>query len=233
MITENLPKHIAIIMDGNGRWAKLKNKQRSFGHIEGANTLKRIVKYANNIGIKYLSVFAFSTENWNRPKIEINGLMKLFILFCKNEINNLKDKNIRLQFIGNLINLPNDVYEILNKTQEELKSNDGLILNVYINYSGKYDILNAVKEINDLNIETKNIDYNLIEKYLLTKDIPDPDLLIRTSGEYRISNYLLWQIAYTELIFVDTLWPDFDEKTLDYCIKEYNKRDRRYGRINE
>lgn len=230
-IIENMPTHIAIIMDGNGRWAQSRNKPRMFGHRAGGQALKEIVRTAGEIGLKYLSVFAFSTENWNRPKVEVDALMNLFIEYCKNEESNLYSKNVKVNFVGDFSALSDRVIKSMKKLEHNLSECNGLNLNICINYSGRNDILNAIKKIIREGHNEKEIDYDLISNSMFTSYIPDPDLLIRTSGEYRISNYFLWQLAYTELVFVDKLWPDFNGEDLKESIMQYINRDRRFGRI--
>lgn len=228
-----LPSHIAIIMDGNRRWAKQKNLPSMFGHREGVQALKRITRYSNDIGIKYLTVYAFSTENWNRKKDEVDFLMYLIQEAIQNEFNELHENNVQLNVVGFYKELPAPLPKVLNDAIEKTKNNTGLKLQVAINYGSRAEIINAVKEIakkvklNEIKIE--DIDSELISKNLLTKNIPDPELLIRTGGEQRISNYLLWQCAYTEFYSTETLWPAFDAKELDKAIEEFNKRQRRFG----
>lgn len=228
-----LPTHIAIIMDGNRRWAQSKNLPSIFGHREGVQALKRIVRYSNDIGIKYLTVYAFSTENWNRKKEEVDFLMYLVQDALKNEIDEIHTENVKLTFIGFYEDMPKPLPEILNNAINKTKNNTGINLQIALNYGSRAEITNAVKEItkkvisNEIKIE--DINPELITKFLLTKDIPDPDLLIRTGGEQRISNYLLWQCAYSEFYSTETLWPSFTTNDLDKAIDEYNKRQRRYG----
>ena len=228
-----LPNHIAIIMDGNRRWAQGKNMPSMFGHREGVQTLKKITKYASDIGIKYLTVYAFSTENWNRKKDEVDFLMFLIQEAIQNEFEEMHQNNVKLSVIGFYENLPNPLPKVLNDAMEKTKNNTGLKLQVAINYGSRAEIVNAVKEIakklQSGEMKIDDISPEIISENLLTKNIPDPELLIRTGGEQRISNYLLWQSAYTEFYSTEALWPAFDEKELDKAIDEYNKRQRRFG----
>ena len=210
--TNNVPKHIAIIMDGNGRWAKQQGEDRIYGHYEGVNSVRSVVKGAGEIGVKYITLYAFSTENWNRPKEEVDALMELLVSTISMETPELHKKNVRLQAIGNIDRLPPSCIDELNESINMTANNTGLTLVLALSYSSKWEIINAVKHIasdaknNELNIE--DITEQHIQKYLCTKDIPDPELMIRTSGENRISNFLLWQLAYAEFYFTETLWPD-------------------------
>ena len=230
---KTLPTHIAVIMDGNRRWAQNKNMPSMVGHREGVQALKKITRYANDIGIKYLTVYAFSTENWNRKKDEVDFLMYLIQEAIQNEFEEMHKNNVKLNVIGFYEDLPAPLPKVLNDAMSKTKNNTGLNLQVAINYGSRAEIAHAVKEISKkvLNGELKIEDVNdeTISKNLLTKNIPDPDLLIRTGGEQRISNYLLWQCAYTEFYSTDALWPGFDEKELDKAIEEFNKRQRRFG----
>lgn len=227
--------HIAIIMDGNGRWAKKRNLPRSVGHKKGGDAIKDVVLFANEIGIKYLTVYAFSTENWNRPQEEVKALMKLLNEFLDRFNKEFGDRNIRIRHIGDLSGLSVEIQEKIKYVEEKTKENDGLSFNVALNYGGRYEIVEVLKKItSDIKngkIEEKDIDEKLISKYTFTKDIPDPDLIIRTSGEYRLSNFLLWQSAYSELWFDDVLWPDFNQKHLTKALLDFQKRKRRYGGI--
>ena len=230
-----LPIHIAIIMDGNGRWAKRNRLPRNLGHHEGAQTLKRIVRYCNQIGIKYLTVYAFSTENWKRPIEEIEGLMKILREFLANADRELSKQNIRINILGDTSALSKDIQDDIIRIEKLTSKNNGLSFTIALNYGSRMEIINAIKKLcvdyKKGNIDLEQIDENLFSKYLYTNNIPDPDLLIRTSSEYRISNFLLWQIAYTELYFNDVLWPDFNQKHLNKAICSYQKRYRRFGGV--
>lgn len=234
---ENLPKHVAVIMDGNGRWAKKKGNQRIFGHKNGVKAVRDSVEGAAELGIQFLTLYAFSTENWNRPKQEVDALMSLLINTINSETDTLLKNNVRLLTIGNIDGLPKKVSENLNELINKTSQNTGLSLVLALNYSARWEIVNAVKEIikenNNISIDINSIDNEFFEGYLNTKNIPDPDLLIRTSGEYRISNFLIWQIAYSELYFTETLWPDFRRENLYEAIIDYQKRERRFGKISE
>ena len=227
------PKHIAIIMDGNGRWAKQRNQKRMFGHNKAKKSVNESIEYCVENKIKFLSLFTFSTENWNRPKLEVKGLMHLLSLVIDKEINNLINQNIILKVIGDLDKITKKTALKLNEAIIKTKSNSGLTLILAINYSGKWDILNATKNIikQKKKIELKNFNEKTFEKYLTTTNIPEPELIIRTSGEKRISNFFLWQAAYSELFFTDILWPDFTKKELNNAIFEFQKRDRRFGKL--
>ena len=228
---ENLPKHIAIIMDGNGRWARQKNKSRIFGHRNGVKSVKESVEYAAEIGIKYLTLYAFSTENWQRPRKEVMNLMSLLVSTIKSETKTLMQNNIKLISIGNMNLLPKKCIRELNESIKLTKNNSKLNLILALSYSSRWEIQNAIKKMIRDEIKEDEVNEDVIEKYLSTKDIPDPELLIRTSGENRISNFLLWQIAYTEFYFCKKLWPDFGKNDLKEAIIEYQKRDRRFGKI--
>jgi undecaprenyl diphosphate synthase len=232
-----LPKHIAIIMDGNGRWAKLRNKPRVFGHREGAKSVRKIVEATARLGIKNLTLYAFSTENWNRPKQEIKTLMKLLVSALKRELVLMKKNNIKLNAIGHTDKMPENVQHELQEVLDETKTNTGLVLTLALSYGARQEIQRAIKEIsnkvkNNI-ISVENVDENIINKHLYTQNLPDVDLLIRTSGEVRISNFLLWQIAYAELYFTEELWPDFDETSLLNAITDYQLRERRFGKTSE
>jgi undecaprenyl diphosphate synthase len=233
----NLPAHIAIIMDGNGRWAKERGMSRTQGHKAGINSVRDIVEVCGQLGIKYLTLYTFSTENWNRPKDEVSVLMKLLVRALRKETDKLNKNNVRLTVIGDTSTFPESVQKELRESIEKLKNNNGLTLNLALSYSGRWDILQAVKKIlEDTKINNINPDDITIEKfnsYLATRDIPDPDLLIRTSGEHRISNFLLWQIAYTELYISQLCWPEFRRQHLYKAISDYQKRERRFGMVSE
>lgn len=224
----NIPNHIAIIMDGNGRWAKKRGLARSFGHMEGAKTLRNVLEYLTEIGVKYLTVYAFSTENWNRPQDEVSTLMKLFLKYIKNERKNMMKNKIRFFVSGRKNNVSEKLQNEIERLEEETKGNDRITLNIAFNYGSRAEIVDAVNRIIEGGKE--NITEEDFSKYLYN-DFPDPDLVIRTSGEMRVSNFLLWQIAYSELYITDTLWPDFDEKEIDKAIESYNQRERRFGGI--
>jgi undecaprenyl diphosphate synthase len=229
-----LPKHIAIIMDGNGRWAKQRGKERIFGHENGIQAVRETVEAAGELGIANLTFYAFSTENWCRPKDEVDTLMSLLIKAIKNETPELLEKGVRLKAIGDIASLPPECIQELNESIEITKNNTHLNVIIAISYSSQWEIVDAAKKIaqqvKNNEIEPENIDRELFKKNLQTSDTPDPDLLIRTSGELRISNFLLWQIAYTELYFTPVLWPDFRKKHFYQAILDYQRRDRRYGK---
>ena len=234
---ERLPRHIAIIMDGNGRWAKRRNQPRVFGHRQGAKSVRKVIEATARLGINNLTLYAFSTENWNRPKHEIKTLMKLLVNALKNELGLMMKNNIRLNAIGHTDMMPTNVQQELQEVLDETKENTGLVLTLALSYGARQEILRAVQEIshkvkNNI-ISVENVDDNIINKHLYTQNLPDVDLLIRTSGEVRISNFLLWQIAYAELYFTDELWPDFNETSLHKAIADYQKRERRFGKTSE
>ena len=232
-----LPKHIAIIMDGNGRWANLQGKSRVKGHQQGARTVRDIVEEAKSQGVKYLTLYAFSKDNWSRPKEEVNILMKLLVTSLKKEYNRLINNNIRLQSIGEVDDLPTPVKDELNYVITKTKNNTGMVLTLAINYGGKEEITEAMKtiafKVKNSIISPEKVDQSTINQHLYTRDLPAVDLLIRTSGEERISNFLLWHIAYAELYFTDTLWPDFKKEDLHKAIVDYAKRERRFGKTSQ
>ncbi len=232
---DKLPKHIAIIMDGNGRWAKKRLLPRSFGHQEGMKRVIEIVEASTELGIKHLTLYAFSTENWKRPKDEVDGLMKILIKYIRNELDRLVNNNVRLNILGDISSLPSLARLEVEKAIDETKNNKGMILNIALNYGGRDDIIHGVKKIlKDVklgNINIEDIDDNLFSEYLYTKGQPDPDLLIRPSGELRVSNFLLYQIAYSEFWFSNVLWPDFKREKLYEAIIDFQKRNRRFGGI--
>ena len=234
---ENLPKHIAVIMDGNGRWAKKKGLRREFGHREGRKAVKKIVEFCAELNIKNLTLYAFSTENWNRPKLEIDFLMQLLFLSLKDELKNLNRNNIKFETIGNLDRLPKKISNYLEKVKDETQGNSALTLTLALSYGSRNEIINVVREISDKVknniISSKKIDETVINDHLYTRHLPDVDLLIRTSGEKRISNFLLWQIAYSELYFTKKLWPDFGKTDLYKAIISYQNRERRFGKTSE
>ena len=235
--TENLPKHLAIIMDGNGRWAKQQGMLRAFGHENGTKSVRTTVEACAKIGIENLTLYAFSTENWNRPKLEVDTLMKLLISSLKKELSTLVKNNIRLNSIGNLETLPKGVQKELAEVIEKTKDNTRMTLTLALSYGSREEILNAVKKISDKVknniISIDGIDESILNNHLYTHNLPDVDLVIRTSGEHRISNFLLWQIAYAEFYFTDVLWPDFKEEHLYEAIISYQKRERRFGKTSE
>jgi undecaprenyl diphosphate synthase len=235
--TANLPKHLSIIMDGNGRWAKQKGLLRAMGHENGTKSVKATIEACAKLGIEFLTLYAFSTENWNRPKLEVETLMKLLVNSLKKELQTLKDNNIKLNAIGNLEKLPKSAQKELLDVIEATKDNSRMTLTLALSYGSREEIVNAVRNIshkvknNIISIDT--IDDSIINEHLYTQNLPDVDLLIRTSGEHRISNFLLWQIAYAELYFTDVLWPDFKEHHLYEAILSYQKRERRFGKTSE
>ena len=232
-----VPTHVAIIMDGNGRWAKQRKLPRSAGHKQGVNATQEIIKACGEAGVRYLTLFAFSSENWQRPKKEVSALMDLFMQSLKNEVKNLDENGVRLKFLGQKDAFSKKLHQQIQHAEELTSLNDKLFLNIAANYGGKWDIVQATKKIaQDVqhgNLKIENIDEPTLEKELTTKDIPLPDLFIRTGGEQRISNFLLWQLAYTELYFSDVLWPDFDKKELEAALESYRIRQRRFGRTQE
>ena len=233
----NIPKHVAIIMDGNGRWAKQKGEMRIFGHTNGVESVRESLTAAAEIGVKYLTLYAFSTENWNRPKEEVAALMDLLVKAIYEEVEELNEKGVRLETIGNTSILPVSCREALTKAKERTKNNDKITLILALSYSSRWEIAQAVKTMAEesisgkLDVETINED--LISSYLSTSNFPDPELLIRTSGENRVSNFLMWQLAYTELYFTETLWPDFKKEHFFKAIKDYQDRERRFGKTSE
>jgi undecaprenyl diphosphate synthase len=234
---DKLPKHLAIIMDGNGRWAKQQGKLRAFGHENGTKSVRTTVEACAKLGIEYLTLYAFSTENWNRPKLEVEILMKLLISSLKKELKTLQDNNIKLHAIGNLNSLPTGVKKELLEVIDKTKNNSKMTLTLALSYGSRDEIINAVKNISEkvknniISIDT--IDESIINQHLYTQNIPDVDLVIRTSGEHRISNFLLWQIAYAEFYFTEVLWPDFKEEELIKAIISYQNRERRFGKTSE
>jgi undecaprenyl diphosphate synthase len=234
---EMLPEHIAIIMDGNGRWAKQRSRPRVFGHREGAKSVRKVVEAAARLGVKNLTLYAFSMENWNRPKQEVKTLMKLLVSALKNELPLMRKNNIRLNSIGHTDAMPGNVRNELKEVIAATSDNTGLILTLALSYGARQEIQHAIREIshkvkNNI-ISVENVDEDIINKHLYTQNLPDVDLLIRTSGEVRISNFLLWQIAYAELYFTDELWPDFTETSLHKAIADFQQRERRFGKTSE
>jgi undecaprenyl diphosphate synthase len=230
-----LPQHIAVIMDGNGRWAKKQGAKRIFGHRHAIEAVRQTTEACAELGIKHLTLYAFSTENWDRPKAEVRGLMELLVSTIKKETETLTKNNVRLTSIGDTLALPKNCQRELHESIELTKNNDGLNLILALSYSGRWEIIQAVKnflkDVKKDGISPDDINYELFSDYLCTKGIPDPELLIRTSGEMRVSNFLLWQIAYTELYITDVLWPDFRNEHLYEAIVAYQKRDRRFGKV--
>ncbi|WP_291966246.1 isoprenyl transferase [Maribacter sp.] len=233
----NVPKHLAIIMDGNGRWAKERGKLRVFGHEHGVKTVRIVVEQCVQLKVEYLTLYTFSTENWNRPKIEVQTLMRLLVSSLKKELKTFNKNNVRLNTIGNIDALPAKAYKELVEVMDQTKQNTGMTLTLALSYGAREELQSMVKEIstkvkNNI-ISVENIDQEIINNHLYTHDLPDVDLLIRTSGEHRISNFLLWQIAYAELYFIDVYWPDFREHHLVEAIKNYQNRERRFGKTSE
>ena len=225
-----LPDHIAIIMDGNGRWAKKRSLPRTAGHAAGSKNFKDIARYCNKIGLKYLTVYAFSTENWKRPKEEVDNIMKIFKEYLE-DAKNFKDENIQVQFIGDRSVLDPDIQRLMKESEDASRNATGLHLNIAINYGGRDEIVHAVKNIVDSGIDANDITEQTITDSLYTSGQSDPDFIIRPSGEYRLSNYLIWQSAYAEYWFSDILWPDFKPKDLERAIDDFNKRNRRFGGV--
>ncbi|WP_091657882.1 isoprenyl transferase [Alteribacillus iranensis] len=231
----NIPSHIAIIMDGNGRWAKNKGLPRVAGHREGMKVINKIVKKANTLSVQYLTLYAFSTENWKRPKTEVDFLMRLPQQFLSKELPALKENNVRVRVMGDESVLPEYTRRAVEQAVLETKENTGLVLNFALNYGSRHELVRMVKDISEdvknEQLSVNNIDEELISNKLLTCDLPDPDLLIRTSGEMRLSNFMLWQLAYSEFWFTNVLWPDFTDKDLEEAVKTYQQRKRRYGGV--
>jgi undecaprenyl diphosphate synthase len=232
-----LPQHIAIIMDGNGRWAKEKGQDRLFGHYHGVESVRDIVEGCAELGVKYLTLYAFSTENWDRPQYEVIGLMELLVSTIRNEVESLDKNNIRLHVIGDMNMLPEYARKELNEALDITKNNTGLNLVMALSYSGRWELLNAVKniafEVKKGRINIEEIDHETLQQYLCTSNFPDPELMIRTSGEYRISNFLLYQLAYAELYFTNVRWPDFRKENLYEALIDYQNRERRFGKTSE
>jgi undecaprenyl diphosphate synthase len=227
----HIPEHIAIIMDGNGRWAKAKGLPRTAGHVQGVETVRKITEACVRRGVKYLTLYTFSTENWNRPVEEIKALMDLLFKNLEDEI--FMKNNVRFCVIGDMTRLPVEIREKIQKMIDRTAANDKMTMVLAISYSARWELANAVKEIIREGVDPNDINEDTISQHLQTRAMPDPDLLIRTGGELRVSNYLLWQIAYSELYFCDTFWPDFDEAELDKAIADYQARERRYGKTSE
>jgi undecaprenyl diphosphate synthase len=234
---KTLPRHVAFIMDGNGRWAKKRFLPRIAGHKAGVEALKKVIRYSSQVGVKYVTVYAFSTENWRRPEKEVKGILELLVTAMNKEFDELIANDVKIKMLGTEENLPEKVKKAFNEAEEKTKYNKGLQFNIAFNYGSRKEMIHSVKEISKLikseTIEIEAIDEMLFERFLYTKDIPDPDLVIRTSGEIRLSNFLLWQISYSELYFTDTYWPDFDEKAYQVALDEYSNRKRRFGSLKE
>ena len=232
-----IPLHIAIIMDGNGRWAKERGLNRVAGHRQGVNSVRDIVEVCGQLGVKHLTIYAFSTENWRRPKDEVSTLMRLLLKALRDETDRLHENNVRLMCIGDIGELPQQVQDELFEAMEKTKRNTGLTLNLALSYSGRWDLTNAarklVEDVQHNRMKVENITERTLDSYLATKDMPDPDLLIRTSGEFRLSNFLLWQLAYTEIYISDRYWPDFRRKDLYEAIRDFQRRERRFGMVSE
>ncbi|MFP4041158.1 MAG: isoprenyl transferase [Bacteroidales bacterium] len=236
IIKERLPGHVAIIMDGNGRWAKKRGNQRIFGHKNGVKAVRETVEAAAELGVSYLTLYAFSRENWSRPKSEIEALMSLLVLTIDRETKTLLDNNIKLTTIGDIESLPENVKTKLDLIKNKTATNEGLTLVLALNYGARWEIANAMQKFGEDVKEgriTPEVNSKIVQKYLTTTDIPDPDLLIRTSGEQRLSNFLLWQIAYSELYFTEILWPDFRKESFYDALIDYQKRERRFGKTSE
>lgn len=234
---KNTPRHVAIIMDGNGRWAKKQGHDRLYGHNFGVESIRQTLKAALELKVSYLTLYAFSTENWNRPKEEVDGLMDLLVRALAKEIKELSENGVRLMTIGDIAGLPKYCQNEMLEAEDYTKNNDGIHLILALNYSARWEIVNAIRKMvvdsKNGNLEPESINADLMSEYMTTKGIPDPELLIRTSGEHRISNFLLWQIAYTEFHFTDILWPDFREEDFYKAVLDYQSRERRFGMVSE
>ena len=230
------PQHVAIIMDGNGRWAKARGLPRAAGHERGVEALRRTVEAAPDLGIRYLTVFSFSTENWRRPAAEVSALFGLLKSYVQRDLNRLKSEGVRIRVLGRREGLPADIAALVDKAERETADNSDFFLNIAFNYGGREEIVRAAQKLAEAvhrgDLQPEAVDEQTFEGFLDTVDIPDPDLLIRTSGEFRLSNFLLWQAAYAELVFTDVLWPDFDQATLEQAIAEYLSRERRFGAVS-
>jgi len=227
----NIPRHVAIIMDGNGRWAKQRGQARLFGHNAGMEALREIVRHSQTLGVKFLTVYAFSTENWKRPEDEVSGLFKLLIKYFNSEIEELHRNNVKVNIIGDYSKLPTDSKTAIEDALNKTGNNTGLVFSIALNYGGRDEIVRAFKNISKEGVSFEDITEETISKHLYTKDIPDPELVIRTSGELRLSNFLIWQCAYSEIVITPVLWPDFTKEEYEKCILEYQSRDRRFGGI--
>lgn len=230
---EKIPQHIAIIMDGNGRWAKKRGLARTMGHKAGAETIREVLRECDALGVKYLTLYAFSTENWKRPKDEVNAIMKLLVEFLRKEIRGLNDNNVKITTIGDLTKIPTFCQTEIQMAKELTKNNTGVVLNVAFNYGGRDEILRAIKKCIDDKVSSQDLTEEVFEKYLDTNGMPDPDIIIRPSGEQRISNYLLWQCAYSEFWYSNINWPDFTKEDLREAIFDFQNRDRRFGGVNK
>jgi undecaprenyl diphosphate synthase len=237
LVKEKLPRHVAIIMDGNGRWARKRGNARVFGHKNGVKAVRDVTEAAAELGLGYLTLYAFSTENWNRPKNEVDALMSLLVSTIASETKTLMDNNVKLKSIGCKATLPKSVQDKLSETIDKTSSNDGLTLTLALSYSSRWEIIEAVKNIaiaaRDKKIDPSQIDAEFFSQYLETAQIPDPELMIRTSGEFRLSNFLLWQVAYSELYFCNVLWPDFRREHFFEALHDYQSRERRFGKISD
>ena len=235
MAEMSVPQHIGIIMDGNGRWAKKRGLPRSAGHTAGAQTFRKIARYCSDIGIKYLTVYAFSTENWRRPSDEVDALMRLFKDYLQEAIRDFKDDSIVLRFIGDRSAFSPELLSLMNENEEESRERDGMVLNIAMNYGGRAELVTAIRdmanEVKDGSLDPAAITEELVSQHLYTKGQPDPDLIIRPSGENRTSNFLLWQSAYAEYVIMDVLWPDFTQDDLNQALIEFAKRNRRFGGV--
>jgi len=235
--SERIPRHVAIIMDGNGRWAARRNQPRTFGHEAGVRAVREVVRASGELGLKYLTLYTFSIENWKRPKLEVSALMSLLTRTTAKELDELMKQNVKLITTGRIYGLPKERRKVIQYAVEKTRNNTGLVLNLALNYGGRTEILDAVKAIMEACkggvLDIPDVDEELFSSFLYTVDIPDPDLMIRTSGEQRISNFLLWQTSYTELHIIDTLWPDFGRKELYEAILNYQQRERRFGTVTE
>lgn len=234
---ERMPRHVAIIMDGNGRWAKAKGQERTCGHEQGVTSVRNVIREANALGIKYLTLYAFSTENWNRPQHEVDVLMGLIVMAMSRELPEMLENNVRMRIIGDITRLPQDARDTLDQCVAATAHCTGLNMILALSYSSRWEITEAVRAISQKvasgELSAADINDDTVSQHLATAEFPDPDLLIRTGGDIRVSNYLLWQIAYSELYFTPTLWPDFDGNALREAVAEYQRRERRYGRISE
>ena len=228
----SIPKHVAIIMDGNGSWAKEKGKLRVEGHKKGAENIEKIIDYSIKLGVKYLTVYAFSTENWKRPEAEVKALMKLFAKYLDDKKEELRKQGVKLLVTGTEENIPNKLLKKIRDTEEYLSDCDQITFNIAFNYGGRKEIVDGINKILKENRGNKEINEEEFKKYMYRPEIPDPELVIRTSGEFRVSNFLLWEIAYSEFYVTNVYWPDFDEREYDLAIASYNKRDRRFGGVN-